>query len=201
MKASSGLGAALLQVLLTADPVAKAEAAQAGASLAAAATALPENWPSPPDRPARPAKPELVSPGQVERRRTGSSAGRAALLHALAHIELNAIDLAFDMALRFGPALAAEGLDALAFVKNWTSVGGDEGRHFLMIGKRLSALGHAYGDFPAHDGLWKTAAGTADDVLARLATAPMALEARGLDVTQALPTSSRAPGMRKAPMS
>lgn len=145
-----------------------------------------EDWPSAPQRPARPQKPELVAPGKVERRRLGSEAGRAALLHALAHIEFNAIDLAFDMALRFAPAVSALGLDALAFVKDWASVGGDEARHFLMICERMSALGCRYGDLPAHDGLWKSADATADDALARLAVAPMALEARGLDVTPGL---------------
>lgn len=180
----AGLGDALLQVLTTAGPSAKAEAAKLAAEFG---DHLPAgDWPPPPDRPARPAKPPLVQPGGVERRRLGSEAGRAALLHAIAHIEFNAIDLAFDMALRFGRAVLAEGLDAAAFVKTWVDVGADEARHFLMVCERLSALGFSYGDLPAHDGLWQHAQLSADDVLARLAVAPLALEARGLDVTPGL---------------
>jgi uncharacterized ferritin-like protein (DUF455 family) len=137
----------------------------------------------PPDRPGRPAKPLLAPPREVPKRRLGALEGRIALLHALAHIELNAVDLAFDMALRFEGAVAAAGLDARAFVADWIGVGRDEARHFLMLEERLSALGSFYGALPAHDGLWEAAHATADSVLARLAIAPMVLEARGLDVT------------------
>lgn len=136
-----------------------------------------------PDRPARPVRPVLVSPGEVPRRRPGSQEGRIALLHALAHIEFNAIDLAFDMAVRFAPAVAADGLDAGAFIADWVGVGADEARHFEMLEERLAGLGAAYGDHPAHDGLWEAAESTRSDLLARLSVAPMALEARGLDVT------------------
>lgn len=136
-----------------------------------------------PPRPARPARPHLASPAQVKRRKLGSPAGRAALLHALAHIELNAIDLAFDMALRFSGQIAAAGLDAPRFFADWIAVGRDEARHFLMLAERLEELGVSYGDLPAHDGLWEAALSTADDVLARLVIAPLVLEARGLDVT------------------
>lgn len=180
----SGLGDALLRVLTTAAPIAKAEAAKIAAGFGECSPA--GDWPAPPDRPARPAKPLLVQPGGVERRRLGSVEGRAALLHAIAHIEFNAIDLAFDMALRFGRAVLAEGLDAAAFIKTWADVGADEARHFLMVCDRMAALGFSYGDLPAHDGLWQHAQLSADDVLARLAVAPLALEARGLDVTPGL---------------
>lgn len=178
---------AITRVLREPDPRAKAEAARAAAELATGLEALPaDNWPAPPDRPARPEKPLLVPPGKVRRRRLHTPHGRAALLHALAHIEFNAIDLAFDMALRFGPDIAREGLNAARFVRDWAQVGGEEAHHFLMLAERLGALGEAYGNLPAHDGLWKAAADTADDALARLAVAPLALEARGLDVTPGL---------------
>jgi uncharacterized ferritin-like protein (DUF455 family) len=99
-------------------------------------------------------------------------------LHALAHIELNAIDLAFDIVARFtGQSLPR------AFYDDWVSVGEDEARHFSMLATRLAELGAAYGDLNAHDGLWLAAEDTADDLLARLAVVPLVLEARGLDVT------------------
>jgi uncharacterized ferritin-like protein (DUF455 family) len=136
-----------------------------------------------PDRPARPQRPYLVPPGEVPRRKLGAPTGRVALLHALAHIELNAIDLAFDMAVRFARAIADLGLDVLAFTRDWVRIGREESRHFQLLAGRLAAYGAAYGDLPAHDGLWTAAERTRDDVLARLAVAPMLLEARGLDVT------------------
>jgi uncharacterized ferritin-like protein (DUF455 family) len=101
------------------------------------------------------------------------------MLHALAHIEFAAIDLAFDMAGRFGAAFPR------AFVDDWISVGADEAIHFALLDRRLSALGSGYGALPAHAGLWEAAEATAHDVLARLAVVPMVLEARGLDVTPA----------------
>ncbi len=137
----------------------------------------------PPARPARPADPPLILPRDAPRRRLGSVEGRIALLHALAHIELNAVDLAFDMALRFADEAAAAGLGARAFVADWFAVGREEAGHFLMLNKRLGALGSRYGALPAHDGLWEAAEATADSLFARLAIAPMVLEARGLDVT------------------
>jgi uncharacterized ferritin-like protein (DUF455 family) len=114
-----------------------------------------------------------------KRGRGGSERGRIAMLHALAHIEFGAIDLAFDMAGRFGAAFPR------AFVGDWLSVGADEAIHFALLDRRLRALGSFYGALPAHDGLWDAAAETAHDVLARLAVVPMVLEARGLDVTPA----------------
>lgn len=138
---------------------------------------------TPPNRPARPDRPVLTAPSAAPRRRLGSQAGRRALLHAIAHIEFNAIDLAFDMAARFAPAIAAIGLDAEAFIGDWFMIGAEEARHFGLIRRRVQALGADYGDLPAHDGLWAAATDTNDEVLARLAIAPMVLEARGLDVT------------------
>ncbi|MEO1013547.1 MAG: ferritin-like domain-containing protein [Pseudomonadota bacterium] len=173
-------------VLNAAEPQAKAAAAAAAMSALNDIVIGEEDDFAPPDRPARPARPELAAPGEVPRRRLTSPKGRAALLHAIAHIELNAIDLAFDMAARFAGAVAAEGLDATAFVTDWFEVGADEARHFAMLERRMATLGVSYGDFPAHDGLWTAAEATRDDVLARLAIAPMVLEARGLDVTPAM---------------
>jgi uncharacterized ferritin-like protein (DUF455 family) len=149
----------------------------------ALASARPHGPSRAPDRPARPACPELTPPGQVPRRRLGSPEGRFALLHAVAHIEFNAIDLAFDLIARFAgdPRLADEERDA--FVSDWIAVGDDEARHFLLVRERLNALHGDYGDLPAHDGLWSAAEATAGDLAARLAVAPMVLEARGLDVT------------------
>ncbi|MEM6851137.1 MAG: DUF455 family protein, partial [Pseudomonadota bacterium] len=127
-------------------------------------------WRAPPRRPGRPARPTLVDPRHAPRRRLSSAEGRAALLHAVAHIELNAIDLAFDMAARFAPPLFALGEETgRAFLSDWIKVGGDEARHFLMIQDRLEALGRSYGDFDAHDGLWEAAEKTMGDPLARLA--------------------------------
>ena len=133
------------------------------------------NWP---DRPARPEQPTLLPPRDMPTRKLGSEKGRAAQIHALAHIELNAIDLACDMAGRF----CDRGLDD-TFYADWLSIAADEARHFLMLEKRLNDMGFAYGDFPAHDGLWEAAYDTRHDLAARLAIVPMVLEARGLDVT------------------
>lgn len=137
----------------------------------------------PPAMPAKPDRPELKPPTEVPKRRLGNEAGRFALLHAIAHIEYNAINLAFDMALRFADEIDQLGLNADDFVNDWSKVGQDEARHFEMVNVRLSELGGAYGDLPAHDGLWDAAKSTEDTVTARLAVAPLVLEARGLDVT------------------
>jgi uncharacterized ferritin-like protein (DUF455 family) len=133
-----------------------------------------------PERPARPALPEIrPAAGMPKRGKGGSERGRIAMLHALAHIEFVAIDLAFDLAGRFGAGFPP------AFVDDWFGVGADEAMHFAMLDRRLRALGSSYGTMPAHDGLWEAAAATAHDPLARLAVVPMVLEARGLDVTPA----------------
>jgi uncharacterized ferritin-like protein (DUF455 family) len=117
------------------------------------------------------------------RRNFGSPAGRVALLHALAHIELNAIDLAWDLVARFGGAwFGGAGLPR-AFFDDWLGVAAEEAEHFALLVARLDALGSAYGALPAHDGLWEAAAATAHDLVARLAVVPLVLEARGLDVT------------------
>lgn len=133
-----------------------------------------------PDRPARPANPELLPPKLMPKRKKGGSEKmRIALLHSLAHIEFVAIDLAFDMAGRFG-----EGFPR-AFVDDWLKVGADEAMHFALLDRRLRQMGSHYGALPAHDGLWEAAEETSHDALARLAIVPMVLEARGLDITPA----------------
>ena len=133
----------------------------------------------PPARPARPPAPELRLPRDMPKRRSGGSLpSRIALLHALAHIELNALDLVWDLVARFaGPARPR------AFWDDWVRVADEEATHHGLLADRLAALGAAYGDLPAHDGLWQAAEVTAHDLLARLAIVPLVLEARGLDVT------------------
>lgn len=139
--------------------------------------------PTPPDTPGRSPDLMLVAPGAVPRRRIGTPEGRVALLHAIAHIELNAIDLALDMLVRFtfDPLIADQ--DRMDFASQWLDVAVDEARHFSMIESRLNDLDSHYGAFPAHQGLWEAAQSTSGDLAARLAIAPMLLEARGLDVT------------------
>ena len=137
---------------------------------------------TPPSRPSRPTAPALRPPREVPRRRINSAPqGRIALLHALAHIELNAIDLAWDIIARF----THEDLPR-AFYDDWLQVAEEEAKHYGLLAQRLSELGAAYGDLPAHDGLWEAAESTAGDLLARLAVVPLVLEARGLDVTPAM---------------
>jgi len=133
----------------------------------------------PPERPARPARPSLLPPREMPKRRAGGEReSRVALLHALAHIELNAIDLAWDLIARFAcPAPPRR------FFDDWVTVADEEASHHALLASRLAELGAAYGDLPAHDGLWEAAATTAHDLLARLAVVPLVLEARGLDVT------------------
>ena len=126
--------------------------------------------------PGRPLRPELVEASRVPRRRLGSEQGRAALVHAIAHIEFNAINLALDAAYRFR-AMPPE------FYQDWVSVAVDEARHFRLLESRLRELGSGYGEFPAHNGLWEMAVKTAGDCLVRMALVPRVLEARGLDVT------------------
>ncbi len=136
-----------------------------------------------PDIPARPDVPQLVPHTDVKRRRLGSPSGRGALLHAIAHIEFNAIDLAADMIARFGHHSDITEAERPAFIGDWISVCHDEARHFGLLQARLAELGMSYGDLPAHNGLWEAAVKTKDNFEARLAIAPMVLEARGLDVT------------------
>ena len=131
------------------------------------------------DIPGRPLRPELVPPAKVPRRAMSTVEGRAALLHALAHIEFNAINLALDIMWRF-PDMPE------AFYRDWRKVAVEEAAHFGMLADRLEALGYAYGDFAAHNGLWEMAEKTQHDLLARIALVPRTLEARGLDASPAI---------------
>jgi len=172
------VAAAIRAALLTAEPAAKVKATR---KLARDWSAGKLAWgfdAEMPVSPARPALPELLAPTAMPKRgRAGSERSRIALIHALAHIEFSAIDLALDAAGRFG---AARGAD---FVSDWLSVAADEAMHYSLLARRLKTLGSFYGALPAHDGLWDAARETAHDIAARLAIVPMVLEARALDVT------------------
>ena len=180
MIAKPDVGGAIRGALLTADPAAKVMAARRVARdwrLGRLAFAFEDAMPA---QPARPGRPELLPPKEMPRRgKGGSDRGRIALWHALAHIEFVAIDLALDMAGRFGGEMGP------AFVGDFLAIAADEAMHFAILNRHLVALGSHYGAHPAHDGLWQAAEATAHDVAARLAVVPMVLEARGLDVTPA----------------
>lgn len=133
---------------------------------------------TPPDFPARPDKPELKDPRDVPKRRPGSPEGRIALLHAVAHIELNAVDLHWDIIARFCHVNMPVG-----FYDDWVKAADEESNHFNLVSDRLEALGSYYGALTAHAGMWRAAEDTKDDIMGRLAVVPMVLEARGLDVT------------------
>ncbi len=139
------------------------------------------------DIPGRPPRPRLVHPRHLAKRGLGTPAGRAVLVHALAHIEFNAVNLALDAVHRF------RGLPR-EYYDDWIAVARDEARHHRMLAARLAELGHAYGDFDAHNGLWDMALRTRDDLAARMALVPRVLEARGLDVTPGMIDRLRAAG-------
>ncbi|MCG6897330.1 MAG: ferritin-like domain-containing protein [Thiocapsa sp.] len=131
------------------------------------------------DLPGRPARPELVPPRDLKPRKLTNRQGRGAMIHAVAHIEFNAINLAWDAVQRF------RGMPA-DFYHDWIRVAVEESEHFGLMHERLQDLGYAYGDFPAHDGLWGMARATAHDPMVRMALIPRVMEARGLDVTPAM---------------
>lgn len=139
------------------------------------------NDPPLPARPGRPDRPELVPPRMMEKRSVYTLKGRIAMLHALAHIELNAVDLALDIVARFATEPVPH-----SFFDGWMQVAYEEAKHFNMVRNRLLELGADYGDLPAHDGLWQAAHSTRNSLSARLAVVPLILEARGLDVTPSL---------------
>jgi uncharacterized ferritin-like protein (DUF455 family) len=176
------LAAMAVEVLTTADPRAKTALSRAHAARWLAARAagapLPVGQASPPDMPARPDHPVLLPPRDVPRRRPGTEAGRIALLHAVAHIELNAVDLHWDILARF----AGQPMP-LGFYDDWVRAADEESKHFNLIADCLQGMGSHYGALPAHAGMWRAASDTAHDLHARLAVVPMVLEARGLDVT------------------
>ena len=165
-----------LQALCTPDPEKKVGAALA-ASTASATLSIAQHAPEPDATvPGRPARPELVHPAKVPRRSPFKPEGLAALLHAIAHIEFNAINLALDAAWRF------DGMPP-EFHFDWLRVAGEEAEHFSLLRDHLASLGMQYGDLPAHDNLWAMCEKTKDDVVARMALVPRTLEARGLDAT------------------
>lgn len=173
------LFAAAAECLIAADPDDKVGLTQKfAAAFGRGELAIPEDAsePQPTRMPGRPPKPKLVHPRDLPRRGFGTVEGRAAFVHAVCHIELNAIDLGWDAAYRF------RGMPH-GFYADWVSVANDESRHFAMLRRRLQELGYDYGDFDAHNGLWEMCEKTAHDGLARMALVPRVLEARGLDVT------------------
>lgn len=137
--------------------------------------------------PGRPPKPELVAATQVPRRRLGNRAGHAALIHSIAHIEFNAINLALDCVYRFRDFPPE-------YYGGWLKVAHEEATHFALLREHLRGLGFDYGDFLAHNGLWDMACKTAHDPLARMALVPRVLEARGLDATPAIQNKLRGIG-------
>lgn len=172
---------AALDALRECDPVAKADAVRALHAQSQAQIAAPR-WepqlviPTPAGLPGRPAEPPLVEPRELQRRSMSTPQGRVVLLHALAHIEFNAINLALDAVWRF-PAMPDP------FYADWLKVAAEEAYHFSLLRARLADYGHVYGDFPAHNGLWEMCERTSADVLARMALVPRVLEARGLDAS------------------
>jgi uncharacterized ferritin-like protein (DUF455 family) len=185
MPPTPSLRADALAALCTTDPTAKVERTHA---LWARWRALgPDDAPAwdneralTPDAgtalPGRPSRPELVAPQQVAQRSPFTREGLAALLHAIAHIEFNAINLALDALWRF------HGMP-LDFYRQWLQVAHEEAMHFDLLREHLATLGQAYGDFPAHNGLWEMCVKTQHDATARMALVPRTLEARGLDAT------------------
>jgi len=137
--------------------------------------------------PGHPARPELIHPAKVPRRSPASAEGRAALIHAITHIEFNAINLALDAIWRF------DGMPD-DYYRDWLRVAKEEAYHFTLLREHLATLGHVYGDFPAHDNLWIMCERTRDDVTARMALVPRTLEARGLDATPQIQAKLRQVG-------
>jgi uncharacterized ferritin-like protein (DUF455 family) len=169
-----------VEVLSTASPEDKTQKSAALAADWRAGGIVEIGEAAPPTQPARPDRPEILPPGKMPRRGPGG-AGKATLLHALAHIEFNAIDLAWDIIARF----TAHGLPR-DFYDDWVRVAADETEHFRLLVGLLRDLGSDYGAFPAHAGLWEAAEKTADDLQARLAVVPMTFEARALDTAPPL---------------
>ena len=163
-----------LQALQTPDPQQKVDQASVIWSQFASFSIANSSIPEPPGLPGRPAQPPLIEPTRVPQRSPFTFEGRAALIHAICHIEFNAINLALDAVWRFS------GMPP-AFYRDWMRVAFEEAQHFTLLHRHLQTLGHRYGDFPAHDGLWEMCEKTRDDIVARMALVPRTLEARGLD--------------------
>lgn len=171
-------------VVMASDPTDKVRLARATAAAWRSRTlsigALSASEPMP-ERPGRPERPELRPPRDMPKRSPHGERGRVALLHSLAHIELNAIDMTWDLIGRF----AHENVPR-SFFDDWVKVGHEEAEHFALVSRRLGELDAAYGDLPAHDGLWQAAQATGHDLIARIAVVPLVLEARGLDVSPSM---------------
>lgn len=180
-----------LAVLMTAAPFEKsrlAEALYADVCDRGVGEMLPDgSLAEPIADPGRPARPELVRPRDLARRDTTTEIGRVVLAHALAHIEFNAINIALDAVYRF------RGMPD-DFYRDWLQVAAEEGRHFVLLADYLRDHGAAYGDYPAHNGLWEMVRRTDDDVMIRMALVPRVLEARGLDVTPGMQDKLREAG-------
>lgn len=178
----TSLAAMAVEVLTTAEGREKTALSRAHAAAWRAArdagTPLEVGTANQPDMPARPERPELLSPRDVPKRKPGSREGRIALLHAVAHIELNAVDLHWDIIARFSHVPMPTG-----FYDDWVKAADEESKHFNLVSDCLEVFGSHYGALPAHAGMWRAASDTAGDILGRLAVVPMVLEARGLDVT------------------
>lgn len=143
--------------------------------------------------PGRPSRPRLVPPRELPKRGFTTMTGRAALIHAVAHIEFNAINLAWDAVYRFRDM-------PREFYDDWVRIADEEALHFKLLSQRLHDLGYDYGDFSAHNGLWEMARETAHDVLVRMALVPRVLEARGLDVTPGMMARLRTAGDEETAM-
>jgi uncharacterized ferritin-like protein (DUF455 family) len=180
-----------LEVLCIADPEVKAEAARALHAATDLSLDADRVLPEPAILPGRPARPHLVPPAQLPRRSPFDTEGRAGLLHAVAHIEFNAINLALDAAWRFA-SMPRE------FYFDWLRVAAEEALHFTLLRGHLRSLGHDYGDFDAHDGLWAMTDKTKNDIVARMALVPRTLEARGLDATPPMQARLRKAGDLRA---
>ncbi len=165
-----------LQALCIPDPEEKVAAVLAAAGVAVTLAIAPCAPPATATVPGRPARPELIHPSKVPRRSPFTPQGLAALLHAIAHIEFNAVNLALDAAWRF------DGMPR-AYYLDWLRVAAEEATHFSLLREHLQSLGMRYGELPAHDNLWSMCERTKDDVVARMALVPRTLEARGLDAT------------------
>jgi len=170
------LRAQALAAFMLADPTQKVAAVRALCAIAEAHSCDTKAVFRAPIGPGRPVRPLLIHPRAVPKRSPHTVAGHAALIHSIAHIEFNAINLALDAAWRFA------GLPP-AYYRDWIHVAGEEALHFSMLQDHLNSLGFSYGDFDAHDGLWTICVATEADVLARMALVPRTLEARGLDAT------------------
>lgn len=186
------LRAAALQALTLHDPFDKARAARALGGCAAGALVSPDaSLAEPVGLPGRPRAPRLVPPRQVPRRSPATPEGLAHLVHALCHIEFNAINLALDAVWRF-PGLPE------TYYREWVGIAAEEAGHFILLHDHLQNLGLRYGDVDAHDGLWEMCLRTRHSALARMALVPRTLEARGLDVTPDMQLKLRQTGLAQA---